>query len=513
MQSFRLWRHLALGGQSLVKLAPSGLTTEGGSIEHLLALEFSARDYVTYLLSIDAEIEHCLMVQYLYAGYSLGGPQVPPKFHDAVRNWQETILGIAKEEMGHLITVQNVLRLIGSPLHFERNDYPWDTPFYPFPFMLEPLTLNSLAKYVYAEAPVNWDGGALGEEIRRRVDAQAPCPHHVGELFNTLIPLVNSLPDEVFQADTYRCQADFAEWGRGYHGGQRGSSDRRSLGGTPDVLVMPATSRDDAVNALKAIAKQGEAPHGTNPSHFVRFLRIYVEMHAALEGQLHGQDVWNAARPGDFLEQTWKGAYPKVAVTLYDARTASSGAHAAWQPSLSVAVNPYVSLNTDLEPEQGGTPTTAITEPVTALWASLFNLRYRMLLQYLIHSFTLYGGLRAAGQFTPRGSIINAAFGEMYNLRALSEILMQLPVSTASGAPLAGPPFQVPYTLDSPFGEANRWRGHLDLLAASENLVTNLLAQTDAVHHPYLHSLREADKNITAIARRILSGEVDLALL
>ncbi|WP_230413917.1 ferritin-like protein [Undibacterium umbellatum] len=51
-----------------------------------LNLEFSPRDYVTYLLSIDAEIEHCLMVQYLYAAYSLGGSQVPDVYRNAVRN-------------------------------------------------------------------------------------------------------------------------------------------------------------------------------------------------------------------------------------------------------------------------------------------------------------------------------------------------------------------------------------------------------------------------------------------
>lgn len=35
--------------------------------------EFDPQDYVSFLLYIDAEIEHGLMVQYLYAAYSLGG--------------------------------------------------------------------------------------------------------------------------------------------------------------------------------------------------------------------------------------------------------------------------------------------------------------------------------------------------------------------------------------------------------------------------------------------------------
>ncbi|MEW6736214.1 MAG: ferritin-like domain-containing protein, partial [Acidobacteriota bacterium] len=79
--------------------------------------EFDPRDYVSYLLYIDAEIEHALMVQYLYAAYSLGGAQVPENRRQMVQGWQEIILGIAKEEMGHLLSIQNVLRLIGAPLN------------------------------------------------------------------------------------------------------------------------------------------------------------------------------------------------------------------------------------------------------------------------------------------------------------------------------------------------------------------------------------------------------------
>ncbi|WP_373995381.1 ferritin-like domain-containing protein [Duganella sp. BJB476] len=186
-------------------------------------------------------------MQYLYAAYSLGGPQVPEAFRDSVRTWQEVILGIAKEEMGHLISGQNSLRLIGSPLHTEREDEPWDSSFYPFPFTLEPLTLNSLAKYVYAESPVDWDGGVLGDEIRLRVHARGEDPQQVAALFNTLIPLVadpDYLPDAAFDASPLPAQADFAEWGRGYQGGYRArpsgqrpaDADAGRVGGAADLL-------------------------------------------------------------------------------------------------------------------------------------------------------------------------------------------------------------------------------------------------------------------------------------
>ncbi|CDG83588.1 ferritin-like domain-containing protein [Janthinobacterium agaricidamnosum] len=491
-----------------------GVTADGATTSQapLLNLEFSPRDYIAYLLSIDAEIEHCLMVQYLYAAYSLGGPQVPQAYRDVVRNWQEVILGIAKEEMGHLISVQNSLRLIGAPLHLEREDTPWDVPFYPFPFMLEPLTLDSLAKYVYAESPVGWDGGELGDEIRLRVHAQTSTPHQVSELFNTLIPLVadpDYLPDDAFDPATYPAQADFAEWGRGYQGGQRGNTGGVRPAQTPDVLVKPQTCRDDMVEALKAIAEQGEATTGAVASHFVRFLRIYVEMRELTEQvPLHAGE-WEAARPTGYTDDKWRSVQPHSKISLQ-----GGVRHAAhWAPARKVAINPYVSLDPDLEPELGG-GATRITDPQSALWATLLNLRYRMLLTYLIHSFTLYGGLNAAGLITPRGTIVNATFGEMYNLRAISDILTQSPLSaTDPDAGYAGPPFQMPYTLNSPFGEKNRWRGHLDLLTAAESLVEALLLVAPPSRHAYLASMRESDQNMKQLARRILSGSIDTALI
>jgi hypothetical protein len=424
--------------------------------------EFNHRDYVVYLLHVDAAIEHALMVQYLYAAYSLGGPQVPAEFHATVSGWQEVILGIAKEEMAHLISVQNVLRLIGGPLSLAREDFPWDCPFFPFPFALEPLTLDSLAKYVYAESPVDWKG-PLADEIKNKVLQADPNPHRVGELFALLLGLLKNrdfIADETFQPSTYSFQASWDEWGRGYKGGARGNQGGTGRPGTPDLLVVPLSSRDDAVKALKLISEQGEATSQTQnngeQSHFQRFLDVYVAMRDTAKD-------WSASRP--------------------------------------VALNPYVALGDFCEDLPNATP---ITHPEAQAWATLFNIRYRMLLNLLLHSFTLDGGLNQAGAWTPRGLIISTVFGEMYNLRAISQFLVQTPVAEGSTT-LAGPPFMMPYTLDLPQAEADRWRLHVDVATASTHLATKLLSLSPAEHHGYLYALQENDRAFLKSAKRILA--------
>ena len=96
------------------------------------------RDYLIMLLHIGSELEHGLMVQYLYAAYSLGGDHLSEEDQAEVQQWQDLILTVAREEMGHLLTVQNLLCVVGGPISFDRENYPWDSPFYPFQFNFEP---------------------------------------------------------------------------------------------------------------------------------------------------------------------------------------------------------------------------------------------------------------------------------------------------------------------------------------------------------------------------------------
>ena len=68
------------------------------------------RDKAVRLLQAAAAIEHALMMQYIYAGYGFSTPH-------------RDILNIASEEMSHLMTVQNLLKLVGAEPDLGRQDF------------------------------------------------------------------------------------------------------------------------------------------------------------------------------------------------------------------------------------------------------------------------------------------------------------------------------------------------------------------------------------------------------
>ena len=112
------------------------------------------------------------------------------------------------------------------------------------------------------------------------------------------------------------------------------------------------------------------------------------------------------------------------------------------------------------------------------MWASLFNLRYRMVLMYLKQSFYIEAPADYPSR-SPRGALVSWAFGEMYNLRSLSEILMTLLLASGSSI-LAGPPFEMPYSLALPARNADRWCLHRDLLTASIEFATGMIQSAES---------------------------------
>jgi hypothetical protein len=423
--------------------------------------ELSWWDWTVFLLHTAAEIEHALLVQYLYAVYSLAaggfpGPSVPADAVRTVSMWRLTITEIAREEMAHFLTVQNLLRFIGGPLTLEREDFPFTSPLYPFPLKLEPLTRTSLAKYVAAEMPADpQEPAELIQEIITRAarGTGGLAVNRVGVVYETLTGIfadATKLADSDLRKDTMAQQASKEDW----HAG----SD------TSPLIVRAVDSRDGAVDALQKIGAQGEGLANPQGSHFTHFLEIYR-------------------------------AFPE---------TEGPPGTAPWVPTLAVPSNPNTlpDPSSDTELEQG-----RITHSTARLWAQLFNLRYRMLLTDLLHVLHLsYPSYTPDTAVTVRGHLRDWTFQEMVGLgsraglRGIAKALTALPLKQTPGptdANKAGPPFEMPYTLTLPDQERDRWHLHLAQLDGADQLIGKIQARVGS--SPVLDELTSIDQAMRAI--------------
>jgi hypothetical protein len=423
----------------------------------------SPLDKAEILLESAAEIEHALMVQYLYAAYSFKTSDEVDPGHSAVLDdesagsWPRTILGVACEEMGHLMTVQNLLLVLGLPTNFEREDFPPRKDLYPFPLHLEPLTRTSLAKYVVAEAPagapdiddivavaqgtgapfINRVGvlyGLLGVVFARHEEVQAgatssdPWDAMVGQLalaaYQQAPPDSWHLPDDAFAPGAAAQQAQPSDW---------------QVGG---VRVHRVTDRPSARSAIRDVGEQGEGPTSSGEqSHFERFRRIY---------RGHGDEPGFPA--GD------------------------------WTPTRDVPTDPR--------------PTT-FTRAHTRRWVELADLRYALLLGLVEHY------LVAAGD--DRQLLTAWIFAEMRSrLAVLARKLTTLPSGSSDGG-VAGMPFTLPVPIHLPGTESARWKLHEQRVQAVVDKVAELRS-TDAADadDPYLDALLASDRSRLAF----LAGRV-----
>lgn len=433
------------------------------------------RDFLVTLLRIGAEIEHALMVQYLYAAYSLGGPGVK-KDPTMVLAWRDSLLTIAREEMGHLVTVQNVLLLLDGPVTFERHAHPWSTPFYPFEFNLEPFSLDSLARYVYAEMPTHLKkhhDQEVCERVKKMVGKHKPP--EVGVLYDHIINLMGDrakIPDSTFDAGCYHHQVTWDEFGRNYRPKNQSPHASEINEKPPEdararVIVAQVVTRTDALAALQDIAGQGEAEHyrfgpQSEPSHFERFVRMFTQF----EGMLVGDRDWS--------------------------------------PSLPVPRNPSA------DTVEASKRTTPITAKASRLWGQLFNFRYRMLLLLLTYIYRMQR--EPASQLTSlRAQVLARIFGEMYHMKAIAGILVHMPLDDSGDGAVAGPPFQLPFSLALPQSEENFWRAQLGLLDACATLVRSLqdsAGSTPPEGQRLMAALTETDRDAYAWIERILGGGV-----
>jgi Ferritin-like len=353
------------------------------------------REQLWSLLVEAAQIEHMIMCQYLYACFSLKTEPdegLTPGQADAVARWQETITGIAIEEMLHLALVMNVMTAIGAAPSLSRPNFPRHSEFLPpgVEFALLPFGADSLTHFLYLERP----------EGMERVDA------------TEFVPAAPAL-DPVVGAEVMPRLQDFLTVGHLYRGIEQGLSDLVGRLGervvfvgepraqaTPDRFRWPqliaVTDLASARAALDEIIEQGEGARGDwRPAHYGRFFGIWNEYQ-----QLREQD-----------------------------------------PSFEPA-RPVVPAFTQ-QPFDIDEPQPQPTEPVTREVAELFSLAYEVLLQMLTRFFT-----HTDETNQQLDALVQAAFAIMAGvLKPLGTALTRLPMGPGNPGRTAGAAFQMYYQM------------------------------------------------------------------
>ena len=211
------------------------------------------------LLHEAAEVEHSLMIQYLYAAFSMKSEYSGVVGDGAPGT--DTFLGVAVQEMQHLGLVNRLLAALGSTPNLLTQNLPYEPDIYPFDISLEACGPVSLAKYSYCEAPA----GALDRSQAKNARDHAYLdtmvaalgdrarPNLVGSFYDTAIYTVEEFGNTNVAKDEPPWPFDTKMW----------------------------------LEKLKALQEEGEV------GHFEFFKDVLLGTHKGFKGR---QKVWSLPR-------------------------------------------------------------------------------------------------------------------------------------------------------------------------------------------------------------------------
>nr|AHE14615.1 EspD-like chromopyrrolic acid synthase [uncultured bacterium] len=363
-----------------------------------------------------AAIELAVMLQYLYAAYSIPtygagvehvrrGLWTPEQLRlvcgdggqSRAGGIRGTLLTIAKEEMIHFLVVNNIIMAMGEPFHVPVIDFGTVNATLPVPldFALEPFGIGSVQRFIAIEHPEEQIG-----EVRHEPDMGAssvdPEPSSysyasLSELYADIREGLQRVPDLFMVAK-----------GRG--GGEHHLFLRRSVNTVHPDYQLEVDDLTSALFAIDFITEQGEggklasvlaAGHDSGESHFEMFLRMSDLL---MVEQLAEQQV--GAR--------WR---------------------LPWSPAYPVPRNP--TLN------EGNPNTELVTDPDTQAVMHLFNRSYYLMVQLMVQHF----GQQPDASLR-RSKLMNSAIDVMTGMMSpLAELLVTLP--SGRRGKTAGPSFEL----------------------------------------------------------------------
>jgi ferritin-like protein len=370
-----------------VRRGPDDANT--GGIEH--------REALVYTLGKAAELEHLVMLQYLFAAFSLKQSVeegLTPETLGAVQGWRRTLLEIGGQEMLHLALVQNLLTAVGAAPRLARPNFPMSAYAYPAGVRIEllPFSEAALRHFAFLERPDGMDvEDAEGFEA---IEQAMALPHDEGD---EIVPHLQEF-DTIGQL--YRSvQAGLA------HLDARLGSDRLFVG-PPDAQatqqhfrwpeLVAVTDLASAHQAIDTIVEQGEGARGEwRDAHFGRLLRVLDE----------------------FLEL--KRTDPD------------------FEPARPVAM-------ANVRPQHTGAVVPQITDAGTTRCMDLLNVCYEVLLQLLSRYFAHTDESEEQLEV-----LADVSVGLMFAaVKPLGSVVTSLPVGSHMPGVTAGPGFELFYSVD-----------------------------------------------------------------
>ncbi|GAC1650519.1 MAG: ferritin-like protein [Herpetosiphon sp.] len=368
------------------------------------------RGELFYLLDYAAELEHGLCCQYLYAAFSLKSDPsegVTWEQLNAISDWAQKILMIARMEMEHLSLVCNLLAALGGAPHMVRPNFPQGALYFPIGFELEKFSEATIKRFICYERPdvvppgedTCNDDALLRMAVQRPRETPRVAFETVGELYEKIRQAIVRMPlsdRELFigppkaQRTGYDLRVNFPRMG--------------ALGGVWDVTLFPITDRKSAVKAIDLILEQGEGtPHHHEFTHYNFFRQILAELTA--------------------LKQSEPG----------------------FEPARNLIANPTLESHFDAPHAN------KVTNPAAMELMSVFNEAYELLLLLLLRFFG--PGDETPNEYTALEYLLFPIMTTV--LRPLSEFLVHMPAHEPATDVLAGPSFETNRTIHAlPYTES-----------------------------------------------------------
>ena len=379
--------HGPLASVLAVRRGPDDAAT--GALEH--------REALIYTLGKAAELEHLVMLQYLFAAFSLKAKVdegLTPETLVAVNRWRQTLLSIGEQEMLHLALVQNLLTAVGAAPRLARPNFPMPAYSYPAGVRIElvPFGEAALRHFAFLERPDGMD--VEDAEGFAAIERAVALPHDG--------------PDQIVPQ-----LQEFDTIGQLYRSIQAGLERLDERLGTERLFIGP--------------------PHAQATEEHFR----WPELVAVTDLASARQAIDTIVEQGEGARGEWREAHFGRLLGILDEYLELKRADPGFEPARPVVV-------ANVRPQPTGIVVPLITDAGTTRAMDLLNVAYEVLLQLLSRYFAHTDESPEQLQV-----LADVSVGLMYTvIKPLGTVVTTLPVDPALPGVTAGPGFELFYQVD-----------------------------------------------------------------